>query len=99
MISARRLWFMAVLRFSLKCAMGIIYALCAAMFLYFPFAELLNYLGRETRLFAPSSMFPIEDALLPLLCLAIVYAAIAAIARRIEPSTIDGHATGSPESD
>ncbi len=90
---------MAVLRFFLKCVMGVIYALCAAMFLYFPFAELLNYLARETRLFRPSGMFPIEDALLPLFCMAVVYAVIATIARRIEPSTVDGQAADSPDSD
>jgi hypothetical protein len=79
--------------------MGVIYALCAAMFLYFPFAELLSYFGRETRLFKKFNMFPIDDALLPLFCLAIAYAAIAAIARRIEPSAVDGQTADLPESD
>ncbi len=90
---------MKALRFSLKCIMGIIYAISVAMFLYFPLVELLNYLAGEIRLFRSFDTFPIDDALLPLLCMAIVYAAVTAIIRRIDPSTVDGQEAGSPESD
>ena len=75
---------MAILRFALKQTQLLIYAIFLVILLYFPFHELLSYFGRETRLFDPSPMMPVEDALLPCLLLALVYGVISAIRKRVD---------------
>ena len=82
---------MAFLRLVLKQTMAVLYAFFVVILLYFPAAELLMYVGRETRLFRPRPMLPVEDALLPCLLLALVYGAISAIRRRIEPVDPSGN--------
>jgi hypothetical protein len=64
--------------------MWLIYIFFALLVLYFPSAELGSYIARETRLFKIPDGFPIDDALLPLLCLALIYSAISGLNRRIE---------------
>jgi len=64
--------------------MWLIYCLFAVVVLYFPATELAGYVARETRLFETPPAVPIEDALLPLLCLAVIYAIIAGLSRSIE---------------
>ena len=90
---------MTVVRLFLKYSMGVIYALTAAIFLYFPFAELTGYIARETRFFRIPGMFPIEDALLPLLCLAVTYAVIAKLRRIVDAPPAVEKAAASPEDD
>ena len=73
---------MVVIRLLLKLITWVIYALFAAIVLYFPMIELIGHLAREIRLFEAPQALPIEDALLPLLCLAITYAVISKILRK-----------------
>ena len=73
---------MVMVRLLLKLITWVIYALFAAIVLYFPVIELMGHFARETRLFVIPRALPIEDALLPLLCLAIMYAIIAKILRK-----------------
>ena len=87
---------MAFLRLVAKPIRAVIYAVFVVILLYFPTAELLAYLGRETRLFTLPPMMPAEDALLPCLVLALVYGAIAAIRSTIEPSDLPGDSGKNP---
>jgi len=75
---------MILLKLFLKCTTWLIYGLFAVIVLYFPFAELNSYFARETRLYAVPRIMPIEDALLPLMCLAVIYGALARLRRTIE---------------
>jgi hypothetical protein len=68
--------------------MWIIYALFAFLVLYFPSAEFVGHLARETRFFKAPPVFPIEDALLPFLCLALFYSVIAGLSSRIERRSV-----------
>ena len=75
---------MSLLRTFLKCTIWLIYSLFAFLVLYFPSVELVSYIARETRFFKTPPLFPIKDALLPLLCLALVYSVVAGLSRSIE---------------
>ena len=75
---------MSLLRKFLKCTMWLIYSLFAFLVLYFPSMELVSYIAHDTRFFKVPQVFPIEDALLPLLCLALVYSVVAGLSRGIE---------------
>ncbi len=90
---------MTVVRLFLKYSMGVIYALTAAIFLYFPIAEMAGHIARETRFFMIPGIFPIEDALLPLLCLAVAYAVIAKLRRIVDAPPAVEEAAASPEDD
>jgi hypothetical protein len=73
---------MVMARLLLKLLIWAIYALFATIVLYFPMIELVGYFARETRLLKIPQVLPIEDALLPLLCLAIMYAVITKILQK-----------------
>ena len=79
---------MSLLRTFLKCTMFLIYSLFAFLVLYFPSMELASYIARETRFFKMPPLFPIEDALLPLLCLALVFSMVAGLSRSIEKRAV-----------
>jgi hypothetical protein len=53
--------------------------------LYFPVAELLAYISQEMRMFRFHQPFSIKDVFLPSLLVALLYAAVAAVRKRIEP--------------
>ena len=76
---------MIVIRFVLKLIVFLVYAAFAATVLYFPVFELLTYVGRETRVFELPAIFPVDDALLPCLLLALIYGVVSVILRKIEP--------------
>jgi hypothetical protein len=79
---------MGVLRLLLRWATRVIYVVFGLTVLYFPAATLTERIARETRLFRFENIFPryaVEDALLPGLALAFLYAANMAVRRRIEP--------------
>ncbi len=84
---------MVVLKIFLQVCTWVIFALFAAIILYFPAIELVTYLALTTRhrSMIPRA-FPIEDALLPLLCLAIVYSAIAKLMRKVCKPELAGRA-------
>ena len=75
---------MKALRTFLKTVIVLIYAVLALIVLYFPVSELIAYMGRETRLFHVRIFVPTEDALLPAFALAVLYAFVTALLRRVE---------------
>ncbi len=83
---------MVVLRLILQICTWVVFALFAAIVLYFPAIELATHFALTTRLIKIPSAFPIEDALLPLLCLAIVYSAIAKLMRKVCKPELVGRA-------
>ena len=87
---------MKFLRLVLKQIMRVLYAVFVGIVLYFPAAELLTYIGRETRLFTFPPMMPVEDVLLPALFLAVLYGAASLIRRRIEPVHAPADGGGDP---
>ncbi len=74
---------MSIVRFALKTILFLIYAAFAVALLYFPFSELLMYVGREIRLAALPPIIPVDDALLPCFLLALLYGVISSIFRKI----------------
>lgn len=78
---------MSLLSTFIKYSMRLIYVLVFAIVLYFPTAELLAYIARETRFFQIPGVFPIDDALLPLFCLAVIYSVVAWLNRLVERRT------------
>ena len=83
---------MVSLRLILQICTWVILALFVAIILYFPVIELVIYFARETRSFKMPPAFPIGNALLPLLCLAIVYSAIAKLMRKVCKPELAGRA-------
>ncbi|GAB4339062.1 MAG: hypothetical protein Kow0099_13750 [Candidatus Abyssubacteria bacterium] len=77
---------MKVLRFAVASAIWVIYGVFVALVLYFPVTELIHYIGRETRLFSFYSPHPVGEALLPCLMLAIVYAGMRVIQKKMNPA-------------
>jgi hypothetical protein len=77
---------MSVLRFVFKQLQLLLYLVFLITLLYFPFRELWSYFGRETRFFQAGPMMPVDDALLPILFLAVLYGIVSGIRRRIDPS-------------
>ncbi len=80
---------MRVLKLLLRWATRAIYVVFGLMVLYFPATTLADRIGREMRLFRVGNVLPryaVEDALLPGLVLALLYAAIMAVRKRIEPA-------------
>lgn len=77
---------MSVVRLVLKLIVGLIYAVLAAILLYFPFAQILAYVARETRLFQFQQTLQVEDSLLPCLGLAVIYFVVSVIRRMLEPA-------------
>jgi len=75
---------MVMVRLLLEMITWVIYALFTAIILYFPVIELMGHFARETRFFKIPQAFPIEDAFLPLLCLAVIYAVITKIIPKTE---------------
>lgn len=85
---------MIVLRLLLRWVTRVIYVVFGLAVLYFPAATLARRIARETDLFHFENIFPrygVEDALLPGLVLALLYAAVMAVRRRIEPLGTPGH--------
>ncbi len=78
---------MSVVRFVLKLTVGLIYAILIAIVLYFPFAQILAYVARETRLFRFQQTLQVEDSLVVCLGLAVTYAVVSALRRMLEPTT------------
>lgn len=76
---------MKYLRFAINGALFLIYSVFVTMVLYFPAAELIHRIGRETRLIAFYSPYPVGQVLLPGLALAVLYAALRAVQRKIDP--------------
>jgi hypothetical protein len=76
---------MPALRTLLQLLMAVIYALYLCVLCWVPAAELLRYISRETRLFSFTLSLPVQDLVLPGLLLALVYAAIATLQRKICP--------------
>ena len=83
---------MVVLKIFLQICTGVILALFVAIILYFPVIELVTHFALTTRLIRMPPAFPINDALLPLLCLAIVYSAIAKLMRKVCKPELAGRA-------
>ena len=77
---------MLSVRLILKWTTGIIQVLLAAVLFYFPGAELLARLGRQARISESRPSLLVEDSLLPCLALALIYALVSAIRRKIEPA-------------
>ena len=77
---------MSAVRLVLKLIVGVIYAILIAVVLYFPFAQILAYVARETRLFQFQQTYQVEDSLLPCLGLAVIYAVVSALRRALEPA-------------
>jgi len=77
---------MSAVRLILKLIIGLIYTILVAVVLYFPFAQILAYAARETRLFQFQETFQVEDSLLIFLGLAAIYAVISALRRALEPA-------------
>lgn len=77
---------MSVLRVAFKQLQFLLYLVFLITLLYFPFHELWSYFGRETRFFHAGPMMPVDDALLPILSLALLYGIVSVIRRRIDPS-------------
>lgn len=90
---------MVALKLFLQISTWVIFALFGLIILYFPVIELVAYVARETRFFKTPYMLPIEDALLPLFCLAVAYAAIATLMRKIEKPEPAGDETPTLNSD
>ncbi|RJP67865.1 MAG: hypothetical protein C4532_14045 [Candidatus Abyssobacteria bacterium SURF_17] len=78
---------MKIVRLFLKTLMMMIYAALALMVLYYPMLALISYVGRETRLFRIRLFMPTEDALLPGFALAVLYALVTALLRRVEQAS------------
>ena len=75
---------MVVLKISLQICTWVVLALFVAIILYFPAIELVIHFALTYRLIEMPPAFPIGDALLPLLCLAIVYSAITKLMRKVD---------------
>lgn len=87
---------MTIVRFALKTILFLIYAAFAVALLYFPFYELLIYVGRETRLFGLSPIAPVDDALLPCFLLVLLYGVASSIFRKIAHPGVAGDDSRSP---
>jgi len=87
---------MILVRHLLRWMTGVIHLLLAAILLYFPFAELLARLGQETRIDQSHSNLEVEDSLLPCLALALTYALVSTIRRKIEPANTSDANTRDP---
>lgn len=79
---------MRTLGTTLKLLRALIYVCYIVIVLYFPAGEILSYAGRETRMFKFTSFVAIQDVILPALALAILYAGVGAIQRRIQPKSL-----------
>ena len=77
---------MLLVRRILEWITRVVQLLLAAILLYFPAAELLARLGRETRMYQFQPDLALEDSLLPCLALALISALVSAIRRKIEPA-------------
>ena len=73
------------LRLVLRLIIDIIYAAFIVIVLYFPFAQILVYVARETRFFRFQQTLQVEDSLPICLGLAVVYAVVSALRRVVEP--------------
>lgn len=78
---------MSLLRTFIKYTMRLIYVLLFAIVLYFPTAELVAHIARETRFFHMPGVLSVDEALLPLLGLAIIYSVVAWLNRLIDRRT------------
>lgn len=68
----------------LKWIMRLIYCLLAAILFYFPLAALAEYFALKTHFLATLPTVPVEDSLLSLLGLAMIYAAVAKTREKME---------------
>jgi hypothetical protein len=81
---------MPFIAFILKWAMRLIYVLLTGIILYFPLAGLYIYATRELRFARIPEPFPIDDTLLPLFILALLYCVIATLRRKAD-SAVSGN--------
>ncbi len=88
-----------MLRLLLQCITWLLYAVFAVIVLYFPISELLTYFALETRIFRFEQRFLIEDALLPLFVLALIYGTVTGLRRKIERAEAPGREAHSSEND
>jgi hypothetical protein len=79
---------MATVRLILKLLTYVIYICFGVTLLAFPAVSLLEYIAQQTRLFSFDFAPSIQNVILPGLLLAVFYAIIMALQRRLQPKSL-----------